>query len=105
MSGGMFIQSGDTNSYGATVDSGGSLYIKEPSITGATAITASDTVTFTAGRMVAINCTVAGNSKFGFADGTTITVPVAVGLTIFPWAVNQVFVTGTTATATYSALL
>lgn len=74
------------------------------SITGATAITASDSVTVTAGRSFVANCTVAGNVKVGFSGGSTLTIVVAIGTLILPWAVVQVFVTGTTATATYANL-
>ena len=70
---------------------------------GVAAITPSDSVTTTAGRGIGIVCTVAGNVKIGFADASTFTFPVVVGLTVLPHAANQVFVTGTTATATYTA--
>lgn len=69
---------------------------------GAAAVAASNTVTVAPGSQFIINCTVAGNVKIGFADGTTLTIAVPVGTTILPWAVAQVFVTGTTATATYA---
>lgn len=84
---------------------GGNAVSKEPSISGAAAITASDTVAVAAGRQLLINCTVAGNVKVKFSDGSTLTIPVTVGMTILPWAVILVFVTGTTATATYANLL
>ena len=70
----------------------------------ATAITPSDTVPVTPGTSFVINCTVAGNVKVGFPDASTLTIAVAVGTLILPWAVAQVFVTGTTATATYANL-
>lgn len=73
----------------------------EPSIPGAAAITPSNTVKVEAARQLAIVCTVAGNVKIGLYDTTTITIPLNVGLTVLPWAVTQIFVTGTTATATY----
>lgn len=53
------------------------------------------------GTSFAVICTGAGNVKVKFAGGTTGTYPVAVGLTVFPWAIARVFSTGTTATATY----
>lgn len=53
------------------------------------------------GRQLAILCTVAGNVKIRLQDSTTFTFPVAVGMLLLPWAVTQVFITGTTATATY----
>jgi hypothetical protein len=74
------------------------------SISSATAVAAHDTNTVTAGREFLINCTVAGNVKVAFSDASTLTIPVAVGLTVLPWAIIQVFVTGTTATATYANL-
>jgi hypothetical protein len=67
----------------------------------AVAITASDTAVVAPGISFLVICTVAGNVKVGMADGSTLTIPVAVGLTQLPWSVAQVFVTGTTATATY----
>lgn len=73
----------------------------EPSISNAFAIAASDTVKVDYGRQIAIKCTVAGNVKLGLYDNTTITIPVNVGLSVLPWIVTQVWVTGTTATATY----
>jgi hypothetical protein len=86
------------------VDQTHGLPTQEYPITTATALSASDTVTGTAGRYLVINCTVAGNVKIGFAGGSTITIAVAVGTLILPWAANQVFVTGTTATATYAIM-
>lgn len=77
----------------------------EVSVQGAAVIAPSDTVTVAAGRAILINSTVAGNVKVKFVDNSTITIPVQVGVTIFPWAIVQVFVTGTTATATYFNLL
>lgn len=53
---------------------------------------------------LAVVCTVAGNVKVGFMDGSTFTFPVIVGLNLMPFRVAQVFVTGTTATATYAGL-
>jgi hypothetical protein len=79
--------------------------VQETSITSASAaLTASNSATFTVGRYLAIVCTVAGNVKIGFTGGSSITIPVVVGLTLLPWAVNQIYVTGTTATATYQNL-
>lgn len=80
------------------------LALSEASISAAATVAASDTVAVTAGRQFAILCTVAGNVKVGFSGGGTLTFPVSVGLTLLPWRVVQVFVTGTTATATYSNL-
>jgi hypothetical protein len=71
---------------------------------GAVAVAARDTVKVASGNTFIINCTVAGNVKVGFADGSTLTIAVPVGTTMLPWSVTQVFVTGTTATATYANL-
>jgi ethanolamine utilization microcompartment shell protein EutS len=71
---------------------------------GAAAITPSNTLLVTPGKAFMINCTVAGDVKVGFVDGSTLTITVAIGTLILPWAVQQVFVTGTTATATYANL-
>ena len=57
-----------------------------------------------AGRQFAIICTAAGNVKVKFSGGSTLTIPVQAGLTLLPWQVIQVFLTGTTATATYNNL-
>lgn len=73
-------------------------------ISAATALTPSDSTTSTAGRQLAIICTTAGNVKVGFAAGSSLTIPVSVGLTLLPWQVTRVYVTGTTATATYANL-
>lgn len=71
----------------------------------AAALTPTDTpITTGGGRELAVVCTVAGNVKVGLPDGTTFTFPVAVGLTRLPLKVCFVFVTGTTATATYTNL-
>lgn len=87
-----------------TLASNDPLVAAESPVSGATAITPSDTVGVTAGRGILINCTVAGNVKVRFSDTSTITIPVTVGLIILPWAITLVFVTGTTATATYANL-
>lgn len=77
----------------------------QKAVAGAGVISPSDTVAVTAGRQLLINCTVAGNVKVKFSDGSVLVIPVQVGLTILPWAVVQVFVTLTTATATYYNLV
>ena len=56
------------------------------------------------GRVFAVICTTAGNVAVQFADGSTLTVPVATGLTLLPFMVAQVLSSGTTATATYANL-
>jgi hypothetical protein len=72
--------------------------------TGSVDVAASNTVKVDQGRSFVINCTVAGNVKVGFADGSTLTIAVPIGTLILPWAVTQVFVAGTSATATYANL-
>jgi hypothetical protein len=79
--------------------------VEDRSIEGKISVpTASDTVLYGVGRYFVIICTVAGNVKVGFLDGTTLVIPVAIGLTILPWKVAQVFSTSTTATASYANL-
>jgi len=74
-------------------------------ITNPVPVTPSDTIAFAPGLVgLTIICSVAGFVKVGFANGHSMTFPVAVGLNIFgPLGCNQVFVTGTTATAVYFA--
>lgn len=67
----------------------------------AVTITASDTVTVQGANEFVVTATVAGNVKVGLSGGGSLTVAVPVGTSRFEWEVNQVFVTGTTATATY----
>jgi hypothetical protein len=74
------------------------------SIRGSTTIAPSDTVPVLSGRQFAIVCSGAGNVKVTFVGGGTFTFPVATGLTIYDWAVSQVWTTGTTATAVYTNL-
>lgn len=66
---------------------------------GVTALT-NDGATYTAGRSLAIVCTVAGNVKLTFSDASQITVPVAVGLTVLPFAVTSWTVGGVSGPAT-----
>lgn len=56
-------------------------------------------------RGVQVVCTVAGNVNFNMADGSDNIVPVAVGLTVLPYAVLGVNTASTTATATYAHLV
>jgi hypothetical protein len=65
-------------------------------------VTPSDGATFTVPDLgIHVVATVAGNVAFGFANGTVMILPVAVGLTFLHIAPNQIKSTGTTATATY----
>lgn len=56
----------------------------------------------TAQRAMRVNCTVAGNVSFTYADGTTDTVMANVGTSYFAGAITTVNTNGTTATATYA---
>lgn len=56
-------------------------------------------------RGVRIICTTAGNVAFKFADDSEDIEPVAVGLTVLPYAIKTVLSVGTTATATYKNLI
>lgn len=71
----------------------------------AATISKSDTVKFQQARAILIDCTATGTVKSGFPDGSTVTITLpAAGVYEFNWAVNQVYATGTTATATLYAL-
>lgn len=52
----------------------------------------------TAGKAVGIVCTAAGTATFTFANGGTLTLPVAVGFSLLPFACTNV--TQTTGTMT-----
>lgn len=70
-------------------------------MSGAYAVTPSDSATVAPGRQFGIVCTTAGNVTLVFADGSTLVWPVTTGNLIVPWAIVGVKVTGTTAVATY----
>jgi len=74
-----------------------------PSLRGVKALTKSDDDddNVAPGTALVCVCTVAGNVKVEFANGTFGTYPLATGLTILPFQVVRVFTTGTTATATF----
>lgn len=57
------------------------------------------------GREFVVNCTEAGNVQIQFSGGFELTIPMAVGLTRFPWQVVNVIADGTTAVATYANLV
>jgi hypothetical protein len=73
-------------------------------ISGATPFVTSDSALVSGdvppGQSIGVNTTVAGNIKVRLADGSTLTFQVAVSFLVLPWRVTQVFITGTTATAT-----
>lgn len=71
--------------------------VTEASISGIAAITIGTTLP--AGRQLGVNCTVAGNVTLTFSDASTLTWPVTVGGSIFPWAVT--LVSAFTGTATF----
>ena len=76
---------------------------EDEAFTGVTAMTVG--TVYPVGRSLFINCTVAGNVKMLFFDGSTLTFPVSAGPTILPFAVTEIVSSGTTATATYANLL
>lgn len=71
--------------------------------TGVTAMTVG--TVYAPGRSLYINATGPGNVKVAFFDGSTLVIPVNVGITILPFAVTEIVSSGTTATATYAQLL
>jgi hypothetical protein len=88
---------------GATLVSASTpLPTSEPAYATASAITP-DTP-FAAPRAIAVVAQGAGNVAFRFANANTLTVPVAAGLTILPFAATQVLAAGTTAAAACYAL-
>lgn len=76
--------------------------LNNPSYTGQVAIVV-DTPQ-TAQRALYVNCTVPGNVTVVFSDASTLAIPVAVGVSVFPFSVTGVNTAGTTATATYANL-
>ena len=69
------------------------------------AITPSDATPFTPGTQgVEFVVTVAGNIAVTFPNGVSWVVPVTTGVYFFPWQINKVLVTGSTATFTAFAL-
>lgn len=86
----------------ALVSASAPLPISEPSYRGAAAL-ALDTP-FAAPRAIAVVAQGAGDVAFRFADASAITVPVAAGLTILPFAATQITASGTTAAASFHAL-
>lgn len=89
---------------GADVAAANPLPTQERAAQGAIALTAGGAVV-APGRLFAVVATAAGNVAVVFADGSTLTVPVTPGFQAFPFAVKQVSVAGTTATATYANLI
>lgn len=79
------------------------LPISEPSYRGAAPI-ALDAV-IPPPRAIAVIAQGAGAVAFRFADASAITVPVAPGLTILPFAATQILASGTTAAASFHALV
>lgn len=57
------------------------------------------------GRLFGINCTIPGNVKLRFVDGSEMLFPVYIGFQSYPLAVLRVLSAGTTATASYIILL
>lgn len=68
-------------------------------------VTPSDTTPLSPGAACLwANVTTAGNLEVVMLGGQTVAVPVAVGVSLLPFAVTQVKATGTTAVATILAL-
>lgn len=95
---GMFTKAAGTQSVMGTVSA------NEVPIANAVTITPSDSGTVAAGRQLAISCSTPGNVKIGLSGGSSVIIPVTAGLTVLPWAVTKIFVTGTSAVATYANL-
>lgn len=79
------------------------LPISEPSYRSATPIALD--AAFPPARAVAVIAQGGGNVAFRFADAGAITVPVSPGLTILPFAATQILANGTTAVASFHALV
>lgn len=80
------------------VDQAHGLPTQAAPLTTATALSADATVS--PGTQFVINCTSEGDVKVDLSGGGSITIAVAVGTTILPWAVTKLYSTGTTATVT-----
>lgn len=79
--------------------------VQERGISRSVAMTAGDSQAFIgAGSLFRVNCTIAGNVVVVLEDGTEETIPVTAGYFAFPYRVQRVKSTGTTATATYANL-
>lgn len=87
----------------ALVSAGSPLPISEPPYRGAVPIVL-DTP-FAPGRAIAVIAQGPGNVAFRFEDASMLTVPVAVGLTILPFAATRITAGGTTAAASFHALV
>lgn len=88
-----------------TLGDGSTMVGQRPySVSAAYAAPHDSTGSIAAGLAVAIWATVAGNVALALSGGTTFIAPVAVGLTILPFSAVRINATGTTATATYTAL-
>lgn len=69
-------------------------------------LTPSNSTRSQSGELFVVNCTVAGNVTVRLAaSGATHVIPVAEGYSVFPYRVEGVNTTGTTATATYENLI
>jgi hypothetical protein len=79
------------------------LPISEPSYRSATPIALD--AAFTPPRGITVIAQGVGNVAIRFADASTITVPVSPGLTILPFAATQILASGTTAAASFHALV
>ena len=84
--------------YYRLIPSTNSSFSSGSSVSNPSAITPSDTQTFSPGAGFVLNVTVPGVVKVGFANGFSEVIQIgAPGLFTYPWSINQIFVTGTSA--------
>lgn len=70
------------------------------------ALTPSNTTRSQSGELFAVTCSSAGNVTVRLAaSGATHVIPVTEGYSVYPYRVEGVNTTGTTATATYANLI
>jgi hypothetical protein len=91
--------------YKQSVNSSGQAAVGALPVSAPVAIVPSDVTTVTPGDLgTTFVISTVGNVKVGFANGVTWTIPFpATGVFIINISINQIFVTGTTAVATYFA--
>lgn len=94
-----------TTGYKQKVNSSGQAAVAAVPVSAPVVITPNDVTTVTPGTLgTTIIVTTPGNVKVGFANSVTFTIPFAsAGIYNLDYAINQIFVTGTTAVATYFA--
>ena len=87
----------------AVVSAHSPLPVSEPSYRSARALELG--TTFDAPRAIAVIAQGVGVAAFRFADDSEITVPISSGLTILPFAATEIMGSGTTAIASFYALV